>query len=87
MKRKVESKLISAAVRAALHWKDCREQIGKLCSPDWEKRGLKDHMWNNYIMVDIPLTTQIWKMDPENKATLFRALMEWDDSPNETDIY
>lgn len=87
MKKCVDTRLISAAVRAAETWETSREQIGILCTPDWERRGLKEYMWNNYIMSDIPLTSQIWKLDTDNKITLFRALLEWDKNTSNEVVY
>lgn len=77
MDKYVDFYLASAIARATMNWEYCREDIAKYCAEEWEERGVLEHMMNEYINVDTPITTRIANLDTQNQRLLFRALTKW----------
>lgn len=79
---KVNLCLAESIAKVTSEWEDCRERIGKLCLPEWIKRGdwMAAHMMDEYIMVNTPITLKVCDLDAQNQTILFRALEQFNDS-------
>lgn len=74
MNRTINLKLIRSILWVTENWFECRERIGRLCQKEWDKNSISKYMWDNYIMVDTPITKQLYRLDDENLSILFRSL-------------
>ena len=74
-------KLLSGISCLAERWKQFREdyyQFACKYSDDdrWQDESFRNHMYNQYVNTDRPITDQLYNLDDLNLKTLFRYIKE-----------
>jgi len=53
------------------NWKDRRQQFAEFCAEDWRRKGTYEHMQNEYINTDTPITLRLYDVDADTRKLIY----------------